>query len=92
MADHAGAPKRVIHSDPKLNGFNFSVSSAVGRGTFIHQSDHTLNPSNIMGDKSPKSQQKNKNQKQTKTDASNRKKAQAIASKQSGNLTTGKKK
>ncbi|MDF1660001.1 MAG: hypothetical protein P1U58_20465 [Verrucomicrobiales bacterium] len=45
-----------------------------------------------MGDKSPKSQQKNKNQKQTKTDASNRKKAQAIASKQSGNLTTGKKK
>ena len=35
-----------------------------------------------MGDKSPKSQQKKKNQKTIKTDASNRKKARAIASKQ----------
>ncbi len=37
-----------------------------------------------MGDKSPKSQQKDKKQKQTKTNASNKKKAREIANKQGG--------
>jgi hypothetical protein len=35
-----------------------------------------------MGDKSPKSKQKDKNQKQTKTDASDKEKRRVIASKQ----------
>ncbi|MEC5128364.1 hypothetical protein VSU19_16495 [Verrucomicrobiales bacterium BCK34] len=37
-----------------------------------------------MGDKSPKSQQKDKKQKQTKTNAANKKKAREIANKQAG--------
>ncbi len=37
-----------------------------------------------MGDKSPKSQNKNKKQKQSKTDASNQKKARDTANKQGG--------
>ncbi len=45
-----------------------------------------------MGDKSPKSRQKNQKQKQSKTDASNRKKAQAIASRQQANTIPAKKK
>lgn len=45
-----------------------------------------------MGDKSPKSQQKNKKQKQTKTDASDKKKANAIALKQQAHLAPTKKK
>lgn len=44
-----------------------------------------------MGDKSPKSQQKNKNQKQAKTDASNQKKARDIADKQQPKTVPGKK-
>ena len=44
-----------------------------------------------MGDKSPKSQQKNKNQKQAKTDASDQKKARAIADKQQPKGAPGKK-
>ena len=44
-----------------------------------------------MGDKSPKSQQKNKNQKQAKTDASDQKKARDIASKQQPKSAPGKK-
>ena len=37
-----------------------------------------------MGDKSPKSQKKDKKQKQSKTNASDQKKARAIANKQGG--------
>ncbi|CAN5201969.1 hypothetical protein BH23VER1_BH23VER1_32860 [soil metagenome] len=45
-----------------------------------------------MGDKSPKSQQKNKLQKQSKTDASNQKKSRDIANKQQANATPPPKK
>ncbi len=58
----------------------------------VHQSTEPLHDKNIMGDKSPKSQLKNKNQKQSKADASNKKKAGAIASKQQANMAPPKKK
>jgi hypothetical protein len=45
-----------------------------------------------MGDKSPKSQQKNKNQKKLKTDAADKKKARDIASKQQPHSPSPKKK
>ena len=45
-----------------------------------------------MGDKSPKSQQKNKKQKQSKTDAANQKKAGAIARQQQVGLASKKQK
>lgn len=64
----------------------------VGRRTFVQQSDLFSTPLFLMGDKSPKSQQKNKKQKQTKNDASDSKKAKAIASKQQANLPPAKKK
>jgi hypothetical protein len=45
-----------------------------------------------MGDKSPKSQQRKKDQKQVKTNASDNKKASAIASKQQAGVEKDKKK
>jgi|GEM_PF-1210007 len=45
-----------------------------------------------MGDKSPKSQQKNKNQQKVKNDASDKKKAKAIAGKQQAGAVPAKKK
>ena len=45
-----------------------------------------------MGDKSPKSRQKNQNQKQSKLDAANKKKADAIASKKTAGMAPLKKK
>ncbi|MFT5466018.1 MAG: hypothetical protein ACI8UO_001116 [Verrucomicrobiales bacterium] len=46
----------------------------------------------IMGDKSPKSKQKDKNQKQSKTNSSQAKRQNAIDSKRQGNLPGAKKK
>jgi hypothetical protein len=45
-----------------------------------------------MGDKSPKSKQKDKNQKQSKTNSSQAKRQNAIDSKRQGNLPGAKKK
>lgn len=45
------------------------------------QTSHQDKPTNPMGDKSPKSKQKNQNQKQTKSDAVHKEKQRVIDSK-----------
>tara|TARA_R110000850_G_scaffold42969_2_gene110104 strand:+ start:413 stop:694 length:282 start_codon:yes stop_codon:yes gene_type:complete len=79
-------PKKVISFDLKLLvSVSFPVPLWLVWGLRLITQPLSLNSSTyIMGDKSPKSQQKNKNQKKAKNDASNQKKAQSAASKQGG--------
>jgi hypothetical protein len=85
-AVHAGALKKVIQSDLKRSlSFSFSGPLPGWQGAFVLRSPATTSTNRtIMGDKSPKSQNKNKKQKQSKTDASNQKKARDTANKQGG--------